>query len=321
MKKQQWIVFLLLALLLSFFFFPDTCFKGAKNGLNLWFFTIIPSLLPFLIVSNLILHLNLLCYLTPILAPVFKKFFPVSEAGCYPILIGMLSGYPMGAKACADLVRNKSISKNEGQHLLSFVNNASPMFITSFIATQSLALPSLSYIFYGIILTSSYLCNILSWIFFFRREVPGTYTQSPKKASSSTQKVNMAAALDSSILNSFITITKIGGFIILFSILGEFVLLLPDTLSMFRYLLLCMVEITTAIHFVSQSPYSVQTKIILTLATTTFGGLSGLFQTQSVIAGSGLSLKHYILTKLLQTLLVLFEIFLLKQTGILSFSM
>lgn len=304
MKKQKITIFLLLSLLLCFFFFPSLCFSGAKGGLTLWFYTIIPSLLPFLIVSNLILRLNLLPYLTPLLAPFFQKLFSVSQSGCYPILIGLLSGYPMGAKACADLVRKGEITKEEGQYLLSFVNNASPMFITSFVASQCLKLPSLQYIFYGLILGSAFLCSL-----FFRLFSQKNKSQKQLVSTSiSTQKeepLSLITALDSSILDSFITITKIGGFIILFSILGEFVLALPAYLGFLRYLLLCILEITTAVHFVSISDYSMPIKIILILATTTFGGLSGLFQTQSVIAESGLSLTHYIIMKLIQSLFVI----------------
>lgn len=304
MKKQKLTVFFLLSLLLCFFFFPSLCFSGAKAGLTLWFYTIIPSLLPFLIVSNLILHLNLLPYVTPILAPVFQKLFSVSKAACYPILIGLLSGYPMGAKACADLVQKGEISKKEGQYLLSFVNNASPMFITSFVATQCLNLPSMQYIFYGLILGSAYLCSLFSSLLLRKKNI--TFSETIVETTPNKININSSfvSALDTSILDSFTTITKIGGFIILFSILGEFVLALPSCLGFLRYLLLCILEITTAIHFISLSTYSMTTKIILILATTTLGGLSGLFQTQSVIARSGLSLTYYIFMKLFQSLLI-----------------
>lgn len=305
MKKQKLTVFFLLGLLLCFFFFPSLCFSGAKGGLTLWFYTIIPSLLPFLIVSNLILHLNLLPYLTPILAPVFQRLFSVSKAGCYPILIGLLSGYPMGAKACADLVRKEEISQKEGQYLLSFVNNASPMFITSFVATQCLQLPSMQYIFYGLILGSAFLCSLISRILLQKNFTTSSKIIAEPNQNKTNNKLSFATALDASILDAFTTITKVGGFIILFSILGEFVLALPSCLGFLRYLFLCILEITTAIHFISLSTYSMTIKIILILATTTFGGLSGLFQTQSVIAGSGLSLTYYIFTKMLQSILVL----------------
>lgn len=305
MKKHKLTVLLLLSLLLCFFFFPSICFSGAKNGLTLWLYTIIPSLLPFLIVSNLILHLNLLPCLTPILAPIFQKLFSVSKTGCYPILIGLLSGYPMGAKACADLVRNGEISKKEGQYLLSFVNNASPMFITSFIATQCLKLPSMQYIFYGLILGSAFLCSLVSSLFLQKKSSTANEIIAETKPKEQNSCLTFAAALDTSILDSFTTITKVGGFIILFSIFGEFVLALPDRLGFLRYLLLCMFEITTAAQFISLSAYPMTIKIILLLATITFGGLSGLFQTQSVVAGSGLSLTHYIFMKLLQSLLVI----------------
>ena len=116
--------------------FPKIALIGATRGLLLWFNTILPTLLPFLIISNLIMQFQITDCLTTFLYPTLGKLLRISKAGCYPMIIGMLSGYPVGAKACADLVKNKEISREEGQFLLCFCNNASPMFIISYITFQ-----------------------------------------------------------------------------------------------------------------------------------------------------------------------------------------
>lgn len=48
-------------IMLSFLLlFPDTSFTCAASGLMLWFETLLPSLLPFMIISNLLIRTDLL---------------------------------------------------------------------------------------------------------------------------------------------------------------------------------------------------------------------------------------------------------------------
>jgi nucleoside recognition membrane protein YjiH len=117
------ILFLVLILL-----FPASSYQGAKMGLLLWFNTVLPTLLPFIIISNLIIRLQIHKPLGKMLYPIFHLLFGVSKGGCYPILIGFLSGYPVGAKSTADLVNSGSIKEEEGQFLLSLCNNVAQCF-------------------------------------------------------------------------------------------------------------------------------------------------------------------------------------------------
>lgn len=291
----------LLALLLCFFLFPDISFLGARNGVFLWIKIVIPSLFPFLLVSTCLLHLNLISCLTPVISPFFCKIFGCSKNGCYPILIGLLSGYPMGAKACADLVKKGDITKEEGQYLLGFVNNASPMFITSYLTCQCLQIPEYRYVFYFMILCSSYMVCLLYRYFLYKRK-NSSMQNTPVICDEKISSFSISRALDCSITDSFQTITKIGGYVILFSLLGQFALSLPKQLGIFRYFIICCLEITSAVNQIAISDFTFKLKIILALSTTALGGISGVFQTHSVIASSGLSLKKYCITKFLQTL-------------------
>lgn len=300
MKSKKFIAFLLCSMLLLFFFYPSICYTGAKKGISLWLHTVLPSLLPFLILSNFILLANLCPYVCQFLYPIFRPLFGVSRAGCFPVFIGMISGFPVGAKNCADLVKSGKISRVEGQYLLSFVNNASPMFITIYLASNCLHRPDLQYVLYAIILLSAFLCSILSRFFLKTYAFSGDSCLQPQKTYA------FSTALDTSILNGFQTITKIGGYVILFSIVSQFLLQLPAPLHSTSYFLLAASEMTTGIHQISGSMLTDHTKIILSLASTTSGGLSSLLQTQSVIAESGLSFRQYVIMKLLQTFLVVF---------------
>ena len=134
--------------------FPSETFRGASNGLLLWFQILVPTLLPFLVLTNLLIRTTSITYIVKIIGPFIQKFFHVSSYGSFAVLAGFLCGYPIGAKVTADLVKRKQISLSEGNYLLSFCNQTSPAFISSYIVLQqfhdsSLLLPTLLILFFS----------------------------------------------------------------------------------------------------------------------------------------------------------------------------
>lgn len=291
--------------------FPSASLNGAKNGLLLWFNTILPTLLPFIVVSNLIVRLNITSILCRFLAPVLTKIFRVSRNGCYPILIGFLSGYPVGAKACSDLLIKGDIPEKEASFLLSFCNNASIMFITSFVAISNLRIPEFRYLLLFIIYGSAIL-SALTLRFADNIKNRGRLSCTSLNSVNSSSKLEpfRFSVIDESILDGFEIITKVGGYIILFSILSQIVLEFPLPFYKTRLFLVGLLEITTGVNSICHSHLALNTKIILTSAITAFGGLSSFAQTKSVTDPSGLSMKKYITAKLLSSLYAGFFAFL-----------
>lgn len=302
MKKKHLKAALVLSFLLLLFLFPKAALDGAKSGLLLWFYTVLPTLLPFMIVSNLIIQLDITGYISKLLYPVLHKLLGISSNGCYPVLIGMLSGYPVGAKACADMVLEKKITKKEGQFLLSFCNNASPMFILSFIALQSLGITRQSYLLLGIILLSALLSSLMYRFIFTVRYSDSAFPKKMKpylKVQSSEQGITIFQLLDASIINAFEVLVKVGGYIILFSILAQMVASISILPLMLRLTIIGLLEITTGANTIAAAPIDHAKKIVLITALTAFGGFSSLTQTKSVVADSGLSIRIYLAVKCL----------------------
>lgn len=286
--KQHSFLILLGSFLFIMLMFPTATFTGASNGLLLWFQTILPTLLPFVILSNLLIQTNAVYYIAKCLSPIFKPFFCVSEYGCYAILIGFLCGYPMGAKVISDLISAQYISQKEGKYLLSFCNNTSPMFIISYVLTQTiknekLLIPSLL-----ILLASPILCSFL-----FRKY----YKMQPEKFHNTTLQPRQLCfhfqIIDDAIMNGFDTLTRIGGYIILFSILISLCRNLPC--SWF----ISILEISNGILLLKNAPLTDSIKYIAILSLTSFGGLCAAAQTYSMINEVKLPIAPYITQKLI----------------------
>lgn len=84
----------LILLLLS----PATSLEGARNGLLLWAFTVLPTLLPFMIGTGIIASLGTVHLAMRPFSPLLSFFFHFSEPAGFAFLTGLLCGYPMGAK-------------------------------------------------------------------------------------------------------------------------------------------------------------------------------------------------------------------------------
>ena len=91
-------------------FFPSLVFEGAKMGLNLWFFTLVPTLLPFMVFSNILIQSRLIEHLLFLPGLFTRKYLHLSPAGLYAFLCGFFFGYPSGADFIPLLLPCSSVS-------------------------------------------------------------------------------------------------------------------------------------------------------------------------------------------------------------------
>lgn len=298
---QLFLIFSFVTMLLS----PSKVFAGAKSGLLLWFLTVLPTLFPFLLISRLLLDSYACSLLTRLFSPLLCRLFRISAQGSFAVIVGFLCGYPMGAKITADLLRSRQITLSEASYLLSFCNNTSPAFLISYIIlgyfhNSGLLLPSVL-ILYGTPMLLS---------FFFRAKSPffAKYRAENKSVSQDSAQVTKPIDFDACLADSSESIMKIGGYIILFSILLNLLRDFPITSPLFQTLFLPSLELTNGIALLNKAmslqgtSHSFFLFYSLCMGHTAFGGWCAIFQTRSMIAKSGLSLKSYTLKKLITAL-------------------
>lgn len=289
MRRKLFIVASVLFVLL-FVLFPDISSKGAENGLLLWFNVIIPSLCPFMIISTMLIKLDVTSFISNMFYPVFHKVFGLSKNGCYPAITGMLSGYPLGAKTVADMYKTGAFSKSEAQYIISFCNNASPMFMLEYTGIKCLGLKQPA-----IMLLLIYLSAFINA--FFERYKPSGKSDNKSVKGSLDKKYPLIEALDESILSSAITLVKVGGYIILFSILTELLKNMVTSSEIIKIAGAGILEITTGCEVLAGTSLPIYIKCILASAFCAFGGLSSVAQTSSTLIGTGLSNRKYIFAK------------------------
>lgn len=265
----------------------------AALGLRLWYEKMVPVLFPFMVLSGTLIRMGLVESLIRPIRPFFGKLFRISDPAVYTILMGFLCGFPMGARTTAEFRNRQELSVAEGQFLLAFCNNFGPVYFLGFV------LPSLHRT-----LTLPYLMGMYGipviYGLFLRYTVYRTRLQDTSMVSQpvtrSSVRVSLPDALDDAVNAAGLSILQLGGYMIFFNLLN----LLPRLILRQSHLLAPLLEITGGLQLL-EGRYPLYTLLLLP-----FGGLSCIVQTAGCIRNTGLSLKKYIIHKLVLTLLTAF---------------
>ncbi|MBQ8318053.1 MAG: hypothetical protein IJX85_06920 [Lachnospiraceae bacterium] len=264
--------------------------QGATEGLLLWYKNVLPLLLPFMLISGLLEE--------AVIKQCNQKTKNKSSLPVFSVIfMGLFCGYPIGAKSSSFFLKQGLIDKRRANIILPVVNNVSPMFFIGFIIENTLN--------NKINIHTAYTIVYLPYIIFITLEL--ILTHHKKRAISSYQNtyiipVSQANTTQSKSIseNSISQITFVGLYIMLCSIVSEFIFHSNLFDTTIKLILVGATEITRGVVQISQtSLMNEQIKTALILACTSFGGISSILQTNKVIQDSGLSLLHYIFVKLL----------------------
>lgn len=252
-----------------------------------------------------------------------KPLFNVRGEGSFALIMGIISGYPTGAKIACNFRENNTCTKEECERLLSFTNNSGPLFI---IGTVGISMFGNSTIGLLLFLTHILACITVGIIFRFWKYNPSSNLKhySVNAVSNNTCKninlFNLGEIIGNSITNSISTILMIGGFVVLFSVIIS-ILKASNLLHLFamtispilntlglskvlsEYIIIGFLEITNGINAIANLHLRlISTNIIITAFLLGFGGISVMLQVFSIISKTDLSPKPYIIGKLLHGL-------------------
>lgn len=322
------ITFLIFTLLLVVF--SKTNLSSAKDGLLLWATAVVPSLLPFFIATELLSYTNIISFIGKLLNKFMRPIFNVPGEGAFAFIIGMISGYPVGAKIVTKLRQDGICTKSEGERMLSFTNNSGPLFI---IGTVGVTLFGNSSIGFLLLITHILACitvGILLGIIdrFYKKDSENLNSKTITKINSnnkiSCSFSNLGEILGKSINNAISTVLMIGGFIVLFSVIlsilqnSHILDIFCNFVSMiFKYLnidtnlatgfVTGIIELTNGVKLTcTLNSKLISPNIILCAFLLGFGGFSILLQVLSITSKSDLSIKPYIIGKLMQGLFAAF---------------
>ncbi|SHJ43271.1 sporulation integral membrane protein YlbJ [Hathewaya proteolytica DSM 3090] len=299
-------ILLITSILIFVLIYPETCMEGCSKGLELFVTALFPTLFPFLVLCNILIHFKGEEFYAPYLGPLICKPLKLPSSCSIVILISFLCGYPMGAKYTCSLYENKQITYDNAQRLLNIASNASPLFI---LGTVSLSILKNS--FYGIILLlSNYLSCILMGLLLNNKN--SSHKNNTVLLTNKNALPSFAKAFSMSIDDGISVTIKVGAYVIIFSVLNNLIMKsqvfnsLISSNNIIRVIssfLMSLFELTNGCMLISSINAPVYIKLGLISFAISFSGICIILQVYSIVISHGFSIKKYVIRKLFQGML------------------
>ncbi len=266
--------------------------QAAQQALVLCATVVIPSIFPFFIASSMINESGLSARLGRLLSRPMSALFRLPGA-CAPVIImGILGGYPVGARAAAESYRTGNCTEHQANAMLTFCNNCGPGFVIGAVGVGMLGSSSLGAMLYCVHVLSALLIGV-----FLRSKNKKMLRSLPPIGSS--PKSSFSGALIRSVSNAAQSMLYVCALIVLFSVLMRMISLsgvLPQN-STLGALLIGSLEVTNGVFSASKLP-GIEALCAISLLLG-WGGLSVHFQAFEHIHASKLSARRYLLGKAL----------------------
>jgi sporulation integral membrane protein YlbJ len=140
LSAMVWAATIVLATI-SLVLYPAAALAAAKDGLALFMTIVFPSLLPFFILSEIMLGLGVVHFIGVLFEPLMRPVFNVPGEGAFVLSMGLAAGYPMDAVITGRFRRQGLCSRVEGERMLAFSNTADPLFIFGAVAVGMFGMP------------------------------------------------------------------------------------------------------------------------------------------------------------------------------------
>ena len=261
--------------------FPTTALYSARKGISLWMTDVLPALLPFFICANFLQSIGVIRLL---------------KSGVFPFIMSVLSGYPMGAKIIGDLKRQDEISLNEACRLMSFCSTSGPAFMVGAVGAGMLGSGTMG----AIIAAAHYAGALANGVLFtaiFGRDGSSSIT------TGKLQQRSLQESFTESIVMSLKSLGIILAYIVLFMFVTD-LLHLSGVLSLapgqeMRALIKGILEMTVGCGAVAECSGAADiVKCTLCAFIISWGGLSVMGQTMSMLSGTGISMRYIFISKL-----------------------
>ena len=284
---------------------------AAKEALWLCAQNIIPSLFPFFVLSNMLIKTGFSTIAGRFLSPFMRTVFNVRGEGGVAFFIGIISGYPTGAKIVYDLYKKGELEKSEAERLLPYCNNSGPLFIIGAVGAGMLGSVDAGIFLYVIHIISAILTGFI--LRFYKK----TELKERILCTKEDKRLSAFKAFPQSIKDSINSILAVCGFVVFFAaVMAPFSAIFQE--SYLGSISKGILEVTVGIKEIAKSCEFLKTIPIIS-GLLGFGGVSVMVQVMGIVKEANLSIKPYIFGKIHQGIISAFICsFVLKKTAVVS---
>ncbi len=293
-KSKNWTTYMLTCLVFFFLFCmlsaPARYISKSLDGISAWATSVLPSVLPFMFFTRVLSSLDVMESLTKPFSRASKFLFKTPPISIYAFFTAIMSGYPVGSKMVADLYLQGKISRQDAFKMSAFCSTSGPMFIIGAVGIGMFKNSTVGYILF----LSHIIGAILNGVLFRNLKPKGI--DSP--ATQISQEEKTKTDISEIVLNSTLAILSVGCIITIFFIviecLSPILSFLPTNV---RFLVEGCIEITKGCLDLATLK-NVRIATILTSFVISFGGISTVLQSLTMLSKLKMPAKMFILQKL-----------------------
>lgn len=292
-----YIIFLLISII-TIVIIPKQAIQTFGQGINLWATKVLPSLLPFFILTKLLSYTTFVNTIGKFLSPITQKLYGVGGVAGYIYFMSIVSGYPVGAKLTSDFYENQVLTSGQAKSISAFTSTSGPLFILGTVGLGFFNSSKLGFI----VLISHLISALLNGLIYRNKDNIKISQAIPTSISNNP--------LSDSMYNSIISIMMVGGFIAIFYMALSLILqlnILSPLITLLSKLgineqvsistLSGVVEVTTGLSILSKSNISFKLATILSSFLISFGGLSIHAQAYCYLKNFKLKYSHFLIQK------------------------
>ena len=285
----------------------DTVLKAVEFALDIWKSNIFPSLFPFFMLSEFLIHYGFVELVSELFRNLMQKMFRINGYASFVFIMSIISGFPSSAKYTRELYLNGKLNKDEATKLLTFTHFSNPLFILGTVSILFLKNKDVGIL----ILLCHYSINIIIGLI-FRNYAPSKdefQKTSIKRALLMMHKKRIANAssfgkiISVAISNTIQTLLLILGTVTVFLIITT---IIDNNLPVNQYyqaIINGTIEMTQGLKYVSLLEIPLKLKSVLTVMILSFGGLSVHIQMFSILSDTNIKYLPFLAARLLHSAL------------------
>lgn len=268
MKKYSDLLIIITSIILLIFIFINKTLIShtVLLSFHIWFNTLVPSLLPMFILSDILINYHFIDYIPEKIIKAISKIFNISKSAVLVLLLSLISGFPSNARNIKTAYDMNYLTKDESEHLLFFNHFANPLFVLTTVGVFFL-----NNKLYGIIILGSHILgNVIIGILFRNKNNP-TKSNSITKNS---QSQNFGSILSKSIKKTIDSLLMISVTVTIFLIIGTLISNIFKLNGYVSVFIKSILEITMGLSELAKLNISDIWKVVLSTMIISFGGLS-----------------------------------------------
>jgi sporulation integral membrane protein YlbJ len=309
--------FLAVLLVICVVYAPGEAFKASGEGLAIWWRIVFPALLPFVVLSQMLIASGFAHGLGTLLEPFTRRALGLPGSFGWVLPLGMTAGFPAAAEAAVTLHKQGKITAREAERLAATAHFCSPMLLVVVIGAGFLSRPEVGLLLLAVHWMAGIAAGVTLQLVFPDRSKSAVSPPAVKPAAKRHESILRLAVrrmeearredgrsfgklLGDAVTSGVQTLMIIGGYMLIFAVVIHVILLAFPNQTM-AVAVKSALEVHLGSYALSGLAPSLPPALSASLLGAVLGwsGLCAYLQVRAILGPAGIGERSFLLSRLL----------------------